>query len=182
MVSHALQLSCMALAWVNARSICAGFEKPSTCQQKGVVPIRRAWDVVLQAPYGTGRISTFCMGILNNLNYSVMQCQAVVLAPIRERAQQIERVIRSFGSYVKVKCHACVGGTLVREDMRILGEGVHVVVGTPDCVFDMIRCGSLQLAHIRMFFVGQADELLSGGFKNKIFETIRLLPARLQVI
>ena len=68
-----------------------------------------------------------------------MTAQALVLAPTRELAQQIEKVMRALGDYLSVRCHACVGGTSVREDTRILQGGVHVVVGTPGRVYDMLR-------------------------------------------
>ena len=132
-----------SLRYLNVCRVRAGFEKPSAIQQKGIVPITKNLDVIQQAQSGTGKTATFCAGILNNLDYSVMQCQALVLAPTRELAQQIDKVMNSLGSYLKVKCHACVGGTLVREDLRILGDGVHVVVGTPGRVFDMLRRGGL---------------------------------------
>lgn len=145
------------------------------------MPITKNLDVIQQAQSGTGKTATFCAGILNNLDYSVMQCQALVLAPTRELAQQIDKVMNSLGSYVKVKCHACVGGTLVREDLRILGDGVHVVVGTPGRVFDMLRRGGLQSDRIRMFCLDEADEMLSRGFKDQIYEIFQLLPEKLQV-
>lgn len=87
----------------------------------------------------------------------------------------------SLGDYVKVKCHACVGGTLVREDLRVLSDGVHVVVGTPGRVYDMLRRGGLQAEYIKMFVLDEADEMLSRGFKDQIYEIFQLLPAKLQV-
>lgn len=79
-----------------------GFEKPSAIQQKGIVPFTRGFDVIQQAQSGTGKTATFCAGILNNLDYSLNQCQALVLAPTRELAQQIEKVMRSLGDYLQV--------------------------------------------------------------------------------
>ncbi|GMH14225.1 hypothetical protein Nepgr_016066 [Nepenthes gracilis] len=108
-----------------------GFEKPSAIQQRGIVPFCNGFDVIQQAQSGTGKTATFCSGILQQLNYNLVQCQALVLAPTRELAQQIEKVMRALGDYLEVKVHACVGGTSVREDQRILQSGVHVVVSTP---------------------------------------------------
>merc|ERR1712070_999355 len=99
-------------------------------QQRGIVPMCRGLDVIQQAQSGTGKTATFCAGVLHLLDYSLQECQALVLAPTRELAQQIEKVMRALGDYLQVKCHACVGGTSVREDTRILQSGVHVVVGT----------------------------------------------------
>ncbi|CAI8616367.1 unnamed protein product [Vicia faba] len=138
-----------------------GFEKPSAIQQRGIVPFCKGHDVIQQAQSGTGKTATFCSGVLQQLDYNVTQCQALVLAPTRELAQQIEKVMRALGDYLGVKVHACVGGTSVREDQRILSSGVHVVVGTPGRVFDMLRRQSLHPDYIKMFVLDEADEMLS---------------------
>ena len=80
-----------------------------------------------------------------------------------------------------MKCHACVGGTSVREDTRILQAGVHVVVGTPGRVYDMLRRRALRADSIRMFMLDEADEMLSRGFKDQIYDIFQLLPPKLQV-
>ncbi|RYR30118.1 hypothetical protein Ahy_B01g054960 [Arachis hypogaea] len=149
-----------------------GFEKPSAIQQRGIVPFCKGLDVIQQAQSGTGKTATFCSGILQQLDYSLTECQALVLAPTRELAQQIEKVMRALGDYLGVKVHACVGGTSVREDQRILASGVHVVVGTPGRVFDMLRRQSLQPDHIKMFVLDEADEMLSRGFKDQILSIV----------
>ncbi|KAK9830725.1 hypothetical protein WJX74_004270 [Apatococcus lobatus] len=158
-----------------------GFEKPSAIQQRGIVPFAKGHDVIQQAQSGTGKTATFCAGILQNLDYSILECQALVLAPTRELAQQIEKVMRALGDYLQVKCHACVGGTSVREDTRILQGGVHVVVGTPGRVYDMLRRQALRADYIKMFVLDEADEMLSRGFKDQIYEIFQLLPSKLQV-
>jgi len=158
-----------------------GFEKPSAIQQKGIVPFTKGFDVIQQAQSGTGKTATFCAGVLQNLDYNLNQCQALVLAPTRELAQQIEKVMKALGDYLRVKCHACVGGTSVREDQRVLADGVHVVVGTPGRVFDMLRRRALLPDSIKMFVLDEADEMLSRGFKDQIYDIFRHLPPKLQV-
>ncbi|KAK3007448.1 hypothetical protein RJ639_014995, partial [Escallonia herrerae] len=169
-----------------------GFEKPSAIQQRGIVPFTKGLDVIQQAQSGTGKTATFCSGVLQQLDYSLVQCQALVLAPTRELAQQIEKVMRALGDYLGVKVHACVGGTSVREDQRILSAGVHVVVGTPGRVFDMLKRQSLRPDYIKMFVLDEADEMLSRGFKDQshfcsipsmeqIYDIFQLLPAKVQV-
>lgn len=147
----------------------SGFEKPSAIQQRGIVPFCKGLDVIQQAQSGTGKTATFCSGILQQLDYGLVECQALVLAPTRELAQQIEKVMRALGDYLGVKVHACVGGTSVREDQRILASGVHVVVGTPGRVFDMLRRQSLRPDNIKMFVLDEADEMLSRGFKDQVY-------------
>jgi|TARA_B100000405_G_scaffold228685_1_gene163373 translation initiation factor 4A len=158
-----------------------GFEKPSAIQQRGIVPFAKGLDVIQQAQSGTGKTATFCAGILQSLNYELEECQALVLAPTRELAQQIEKVMRALGDYLQVKCHACVGGTSVREDQRILQSGVHVVVGTPGRVYDMLRRRALKPDSIKIFSLDEADEMLSRGFKDQIYDIFQLLPPKLQV-
>ena len=89
--------------------------------------------------------------------------------------------MRALGDYLNVKCHACVGGTSVREDTRILQGGVHVIVGTPGRVYDMLRRRALRADNIRMFVLDEADEMLSRGFKDQIYDIFQLLPPKIQV-
>ena len=77
--------------------------------------------------------------------------------------------------------HACVGGTLVRDDIRILRDGVQVVVGTPGRVYDMIKRQELSLAAVKIFVLDEADEMLSRGFKDQIYDVFQHLPAKVQV-
>ena len=153
----------------------SGFEKPSAIQQRGIVPFCKGLDVIQQAQSGTGKTATFCSGILQQLDYGLVECQALVLAPTRELAQQIEKVMRALGDYLGVKVHACVGGTSVREDQRILASGVHVVVGTPGRVFDMLRRQSLRPDNIKMFVLDEADEMLSRGFKDQVYFSLLVM-------
>ncbi len=69
------------------------------------------------------------MIIFLQIDTKLRNCQALVLAPTRELAQQIQKVVMALGDYMGAQCHACIGGTSVREDMRKLDDGVHVVVG-----------------------------------------------------
>lgn len=103
---------------------------------------------------------------------SVKGVQALILAPTRELAQQIHKVVVALGDYMNIECLACVGGTNIREDMEKLNAGgVHVVVGTPGRVFDMINNRkALRTDTIKIFCLDEADEMLSRGFKDQIYE------------
>jgi translation initiation factor 4A len=157
-----------------------GFEKPSAIQQRAVKPILTGRDVIAQAQSGTGKTATFAIGILQTLDVSIRDCQALVLAPTRELAQQIVKVIMSLGDFMNIKIHACVGGTAVREDIRTLQDGVHVVVGTPGRVYDMIQRRALRLDHVKMFTLDEADEMLSRGFKEQIYDVFKYMPETVQ--
>ena len=98
------------------------------------------------------------------IDVSSDHCQALVVSPTRELSQQIAYVIQQIGEYQGVKVHASVGGTAVREDIKILKSGVHVVVGTPGRVHDMMKKGFLKADYLRLFILDEADEMLSRGF------------------
>jgi translation initiation factor 4A len=69
-----------------------GFEKPSAIQQRAVVPLASGKDLIAQAQSGTGKTATFTIGILQQIDFSLNKCQALILAPTRELAQQIQKV------------------------------------------------------------------------------------------
>lgn len=158
-----------------------GFEKPSAIQQRGIKPIIENHDTIGQAQSGTGKTATFSIAALQLINYNLMSCQVLILAPTRELAQQIQKVVLALGDYLKVQCHACVGGTVVRDDVHKLKAGVHMVVGTPGRVFDMIEKKALITDKIKLFILDEADEMLSRGFKGQIHEVFRRMPSDVQV-
>ena len=118
-----------------------GFEKPSAIQQRAIVPCIKGLDVIAQAQSGTGKTATFSIAILEKIDTGLRECQALILAPTRELAQQIQKVnnwmalpptnpfslmklitsdytdlqvVMSLGDYMGAQCHACIGGTSVR--------------------------------------------------------------------
>jgi len=159
-----------------------GFEKPSAIQQRAIVPCIKGMDVIAQAQSGTGKTATFSIAILEKIDTSLRETQALILAPTRELAQQIQKVVMSLGDYMGAQCHACIGGTSVKEDMRKLDNGQHIVVGTPGRVFDMISRKVLRTADIKQFVLDEADEMLSRGFKDQIYDVFRHLNQEIQVI
>ncbi|KAJ1905577.1 translation initiation factor eIF4A, partial [Tieghemiomyces parasiticus] len=159
-----------------------GFERPSAIQQRAIMPVLKDHDVIAQAQSGTGKTATFSISILQKLDMSINQCQALVLAPTRELAQQISKVISALGDFMHVECHLCIGGTNVNEDIQKFQNGGHVIVGTPGRVFDMISRRAIKTDKIKMFVLDEADEMLSRGFKDQIYNVFQLLPPNIQVV
>ena len=157
-----------------------GFEKPSAIQMRGILPILDGHDIIAQAQSGTGKTATFAIATLQNIDLAVNCCQAVILAPTRELAKQIQKVVFELGDYMNVSSHVCIGGTSVRENARILSKGVQIVVGTPGRIFDLINRGALRLDKCKMLCVDEADEMLSLGFKDQIYDIFGCLPENVQ--
>lgn len=150
-----------------------GFEKPSAIQQRAIKPMIDGVDVIAQAQSGTGKTGTFVIGSCQTINVDLVQCQVIILAPTRELAQQIQKVAVAVSEYMKIKVHACVGGTNVREDVQILKDGVHMVVGTPGRVYDMLSRRALNVTHVTRLVLDEADQMLDRGFKEQIYEIFR---------
>jgi len=159
-----------------------GFEKPSAIQQRAIVPIISGRDVIAQAQSGTGKTATFSIGTLQSIDTTVRETQALILSPTRELATQIQKVGLALGGFMSVQVHACIGGKNIGEDIRKLENGVHVVSGTPGRVFDMISRRALRTRNIKMLILDEADEMLSKGFKEQIYDVYRYLPPATQVV
>merc|ERR1711972_106339 len=130
---------------------------------------------------GTGKTATFVIGCLQRVDYGLKECQALILAPTRELANQIQKVALALGDYNHVKCHCCIGGTSVRDDIDKLRDGQHLVVGTPGRVYDMISKRHLRVDDLVTFVLDEADEMLSRGFKDQIYDIFKTLPPNIQV-
>lgn len=104
-----------------------------------------------------------------------------MLAPTRELAQQIHKVVLAIGEHLKVRSYCCVGGTNVKDDILSLKDGVHIVVGTPGRVQHMISEGYLSTKNLKMLVIDEADEMLSRGFKDQIYDIFKQLPEEIRV-
>jgi len=106
----------------------------------------------------------------------------LIVAPTRELSMQIAFVVHSIGEYTGVKVHACVGGTIIKEDIKKLKDGgTHVVVGTPGRIHDMMKRGFLKTDYLKLFVMDEADEMLSRGFKTQIQDIFKYLPGDVQI-
>lgn len=158
-----------------------GFDKPSPIQSKGIPLILQKRDLIAQSQSGTGKTGTFAIGTLQAINTDINGCQAIIIAPTRELAQQIHMVFRSLGKYTKTKLELCVGGTSINESRKRLKSGVHVVIGTPGRVIDMIERKYLITRVVRMLVVDEADELLRGTFMDQLKTMVGHMPNDTQI-
>ncbi|EDK36455.1 eukaryotic initiation factor 4A [Meyerozyma guilliermondii ATCC 6260] len=159
-----------------------GYESPSAIQQRAILPITEGRDVLAQAQSGTGKTATFTISALQRIDENLKATQALILAPTRELALQIQNVITHIGLYLNVTVHASIGGTSMKDDIEAFKSGVQIVVGTPGRVFDMIERRFFRTDKVKMFIMDEADEMLSSGFKEQIYNIFRLLPETTQVV
>jgi translation initiation factor 4A len=161
-----------------------GFEKPSPIQQQAISPILKGKDVIAQAQSGTGKTATFTIGLLNAVNTTEMNTQILVLSPTRELSTQTANVIKQIGSMITgLTIQTLVGGTYVEEDISTFKKNVpHVVVGCPGRVFDMMRRNVIVSKKIKMVVIDEADEMLSAGFKEQLYNIFQYFNNEIQVV
>ena len=162
-----------------------GFEKPSAIQQRAIVPLINKGDVIAQAQSGTGKTGAFSIGLLARLDFRQKALQALVLSPTRELAVQTHEVLSRIGDYLSESnsnfCQTFVGGTRVQDDIKKIQVGATVAVGTPGRVLDVMKRGAFRTDMMKLMVLDEADEMLSQGFQEQIYEIFRFMPRDIQV-
>jgi len=159
-----------------------GFLKPSLIQQKAIVPMRDGHDILAQSQSGTGKTGAFVIGTLQRVNTSMIgSTQALILSPTQHLAQQTQKVMKCIGQYMGIKVHLSAGGESLGADMSALRAGAEVVVGTPGRVIDMLKRGCLKASNIKVIVLDEADEMLSTGFRDDMYEVMQYLRQDAQV-
>ena len=158
-----------------------GYEKPSIIQQKGIIPLIEGHDIIGQAQSGTGKTATFSISVLQLIDYTKHNIQALILANTRELALQIHDVISNLSKYVDIELNLSVGGSSSRTNIEELLNNPHIVIGTPGRVLDMINKKVLDTKSLKILIMDEADEMLSKIFSNQIYDIFRFLPNNIQV-
>ena len=160
-----------------------GFENPSPIQKKGIKPMLNKRDVIAQAQSGTGKTGCFTIGTLARINTTHSSLQAMILSPTRELSMQTKNVIDGLGGFLEgYKSQLLVGGTSTDATIRGLQENKpQVVVGCPGRVYDMLRRKKLNPNTLKLIILDEADEMLSSGFKEQIYNIFQFMPSDIQV-
>jgi superfamily II DNA/RNA helicase len=160
-----------------------GFEKLSPIQSKAIDPIRQGRDVIAQAQSGTGKTGSFTVGALSRINVSENSNQVLIMAPTHELAQQITSVIKSISNMMTgVRIKTIIGGSSIDEDVTEMRETPpHIIVGCPGRVYDMIRRRHINANKLKLVILDEADEMLSSGFKEQIYNVFQYLNKNVQI-
>jgi superfamily II DNA/RNA helicase len=160
-----------------------GFEKPSPIQRKAIKPIIQKKDIIAQAQSGTGKTATFTIGALSHVNTEDDTTQVLCLSPTRELSVQTATVMRGIGSMMKnLRVQVLVGGSSIDEDIGNLKQNVpHVIAGCPGRVYDMMRRNHIVSKNIKLVVLDEADEMLSSGFKEQVYNIFQYFNNNIQV-
>ena len=160
-----------------------GFEKPSPIQQKSILSIIDGRDVIAQAQSGSGKTGAFATGVLNRVRLDLKQPQALIIAPTRELAKQIHDVIKDLGSQMTgLNVQLLIGGTSTEDDVADLkANKPQVLIGCPGRVHDILRRQPAIGRGMQILVLDEADEMLSAGFNEQIYNIFQQLNTNVQV-
>lgn len=176
---HDLGLSSPVLSALEQK----GFKTPSPIQI-GVIPLllKGEKDIVGQAQTGTGKTAAFALPLLERLDSSRRENQALILAPTRELAIQVAKEINSFSVPSSPQTAVVYGGNSLKNESMELRRKPHIIVGTPGRMQHHIRNRNITMDTIRYFVLDEADEMLNFGFREEIEEMLALTPPQRKVL
>jgi len=159
-----------------------GYETPSPIQAEMIPYVLEGRDVLGQAQTGTGKTAAFALPILSRIDTKIKTPQVLVLAPTRELAIQVAEAFQKYAAKMKgFHVLPIYGGQDARGQIRQLERGVHVVVGTPGRVMDLIRRKSLKLEALKTLVLDEADEMLRMGFIDDVEWVMEQIPEERQI-
>jgi ATP-dependent RNA helicase DeaD len=157
-----------------------GYESPSPIQEEAIPPLLEGSDVIGQAQTGSGKTAAFGLPMLQYVDPTEHEVQALVLTPTRELCIQVTQALRAYGKGKGVDVVAVFGGAPIRTQQAQLRGGGHIVVGTVGRVKDLIGRHSLLLHGCRFVVLDEADEMLDLGFLEDVERILSLTPSSRQ--
>ena len=161
----------------------AGYSSPSPIQQKAIPPVLAGRDLLGCAQTGTGKTAAFALPILQRLSKQQPAgkgIRALILTPTRELALQIDECFAAYGKYLKVSHAVIFGGVGQAPQVAALQKGVQVLTACPGRLNDLISQGFVDLSHLEVFVLDEADRMLDMGFIHDVKKVIRQLPPKRQ--
>ncbi len=175
---EALGLPIFLLESLNRR----GYDTATPIQAATIPQLLEGHDIVGLAQTGTGKTAAFALPALTSVDVAERKPQVLVLCPTRELALQVGEAFREYGSNMKgLKVAALCGGADMRQQLRALKEGVHIVVATPGRMLDHLERGSADFSKVKTVVLDEADEMLRMGFIDDVDTILAKTPSQRQV-
>lgn len=162
-----------------------GFNVPTPIQTEAIPVILEGKDLLAGAQTGTGKTASFALPLLQNLmskgkKRSPYSVRALILTPTRELATQVEESVRSFTKHLPFKTIAIFGGVSINTQIGRMRSGVDVMVATPGRLLDLVGQKAVDLSHVEILVLDEADRMLDMGFMPDIRRILSLLPEQRQ--
>ncbi|MBA6411864.1 DEAD/DEAH box helicase [Parahaliea sp. F7430] len=163
-----------------------GYQEPTPVQRQAIPPILAGRDLMVTAQTGTGKTAAFTLPILQRLaqgaSASAHHCRALILAPTRELAMQIESSVADYACYLSITRLAVVGGMAAGPQLAALRKGVDLLIATPGRLLDLQAHGALEFSELEVLVLDEADRMLDLGFSQEIEHLLSLLPKKRQTL
>jgi ATP-dependent RNA helicase DeaD len=159
----------------------AGFEHPTSIQALMIRPIMAGQDVIGQAKTGTGKTAAFGLPILHLVDKATPM-SALVLVPTRELAAQVAAELEVLGKHTPIRSTCIVGGESMRQQLRSVAHGGHIIVGTPGRIMDLSDRGDIHFRNVRFVVLDEVDRMLDIGFREDIRRILKTVTGPHQTI
>lgn len=165
-----------------------GYSTPTPIQAQAIPHILAGKDVLGCAQTGTGKTAAFAIPTLQILSsekelaHTSKEIKALILTPTRELAIQIEESFRNYGSSLKLKKAVIFGWVSQHSQVRKLEAGVDILIATPGRLLDLMNQWYVNLKHIEIFILDEADRMLNMGFINDVKKVLAKLPPKKQTL
>ncbi|MGD8807618.1 MAG: DEAD/DEAH box helicase, partial [Chloroflexota bacterium] len=160
-----------------------GYETPTPIQQQAIPPVLEGRDVMGLAQTGTGKTAAFALPILQRLTQGPLRrVRALIVAPTRELAEQIHQSIGDLGKHTRVRSTAIYGGVGKGPQLEALKRGAEIVVACPGRLLDLAGEGHIDLSHVEVLVLDEADRMCDMGFLPDIKRILKLLPQQRQTL
>ncbi len=164
------------------------FQETTPIQELTIPVILEGKDIIACAQTGTGKTAAYVLPLINELSkgsHPENAVNAIIMAPTRELAQQIDQQIEGFSYFIPVSAVAIYGGTdgiAWEQQKKGLESGADIVIATPGRLLSHIKLGTVDLSQVSYFVLDEADRMLDMGFYEDIMQVYKLLPPTCQVI
>jgi len=160
-----------------------GYLRPTPIQEQAIPPVLKGHDVMGLAQTGTGKTAAFALPILDRLMRGPRgHVRALIVAPTRELAEQIHETIVSMGKPTRLRSMTIYGGVGVSPQVRSLRNGVDIVVACPGRLLDHINQRTIDLSHVEVLVLDEADRMFDMGFLPDVRRIVKHLPAQRQTL
>jgi ATP-dependent RNA helicase RhlE len=161
-----------------------GYTQATPIQLQAIPVILEGRDILAGAQTGTGKTAGFTLPLLQRLNSQPPGARrvvrALILTPTRELAAQVEESVRTYGKHVPLKSTVVFGGVGIHPQIDILRRGVDILVATPGRLLDHVSQRTVDLSHVEILVLDEADRMLDMGFIRDIRKILALLPKKRQ--
>ncbi|MDD4504963.1 MAG: DEAD/DEAH box helicase [Sulfurospirillaceae bacterium] len=162
-----------------------GYTTPTPVQEKAIPPILEGRDMLAGAQTGTGKTAGFTLPILEILSRETHpkgknHIRVLILTPTRELAAQVGESVQTYGKYLPFKSTIIFGGVGIQPQIKALRSGIDILIATPGRLLDHVSQGTIDLTHVEILVLDEADRMLDMGFIRDIRKVIAILPAKRQ--